>query len=423
MKKALRFFSCLLIMCLMVSVLPVRTEKVSAATVSLSLKKVTFETGAKLRLVLRNASGKITWSSGNKKVVKVSSKGVVTAVGPGTARVTAKYNGKSYRCTFTVPKPELNYTAYELEIGGTVRLKLSGAEADSFKSGKKSVASVSSRGLVKAKKGGEAVITVTDVNGAAYECVITVKEPVPEHVHTLVHDARVEATCTTDGLTSGIHCETCGEIFDEQTVIPATGHSYNEEGYCTVCGEADPVMHHKHEYVTESTPATCTENGRTVKIYCATCGEVFVEPKDIPALGHEWVNGYCSRCGIAWYCDHKPVVVKEQPATCTKDGISEYIICELCGEYITIPSLIPLLGHDYGDTDHCRRCGADLSGHVHTWEILPAKAPTCTEPGLTQGQHCTTCGEWRVYQDFIQPTGQHDYDENGVCKVCQQKKP
>jgi hypothetical protein len=62
----------------------------------------------------------------------------------------------------------------------------------------------------------------------------TVSEP--EHVHTVVTDEEIPASCTTDGKTAGSHCETCGEIITKQKTIYATGHSY-EDKICTICGE------------------------------------------------------------------------------------------------------------------------------------------------------------------------------------------
>lgn len=54
-------------------------------------------------------NGSLTFSSSNKKVAKVSSKGVVKAIGCGTATITVKSNdgsGKSAKCTVTVkPQP------------------------------------------------------------------------------------------------------------------------------------------------------------------------------------------------------------------------------------------------------------------------------------------------------------------------------
>lgn len=46
--------------------------------------------------------------------------------------------------------------------------------------------------------------------------------------HTAVTDAAVAPTCTETGLTAGSHCKTCGTVLVAQTVVPATGHSWDE---------------------------------------------------------------------------------------------------------------------------------------------------------------------------------------------------
>ncbi|MDD6572662.1 MAG: Ig-like domain-containing protein [Thermoflexaceae bacterium] len=85
------------------------TEKVFAATtVKFNKKTYTVKVGKKVTLVLKDAKGKkinpakATWTSKNKKLAKVSKKGVVTGVKAGTTKVTAKYKGKKYTCTVIV---------------------------------------------------------------------------------------------------------------------------------------------------------------------------------------------------------------------------------------------------------------------------------------------------------------------------------
>lgn len=60
------------------------------------------------------------------------------------------------------------------------------------------------------------------------------------HEHTIVIDEAIEPTCTEDGLTSGMHCEVCGEIIVAQEKINALGHSYGNNNKCIRCNEDKP---------------------------------------------------------------------------------------------------------------------------------------------------------------------------------------
>lgn len=55
--------------------------------------------------------------------------------------------------------------------------------------------------------------------------------------------------------------------------------------------------------------------------------------------------------------------------------------------------------------------------HIHTEATDAAKAPTCTENGLTEGKHCTTCGEVLVKQETVPSLG-HTYGTDNVCDIC-----
>lgn len=79
---------------------PVKAE--AAGKVKLNKTKVLLEIGESYQLKVKNTSSKVKWSSSNKKVVKVSSKGVLTPKSVGSAKVTAKVNGKKYTCKVTV---------------------------------------------------------------------------------------------------------------------------------------------------------------------------------------------------------------------------------------------------------------------------------------------------------------------------------
>ncbi len=137
-----------------------------------------------------NATDKtLSWKSDNTKAAKVDQSGKVTAVKAGTATITVKAaNGASASCKVTVKAPtvavkkvKLGKTKLTLGVKEKFTLKatVSPSNATSkkvtWKSDKKSVATVSSKGVVTAKKAGTAKITAT-AGGKKATCKITVKK-------------------------------------------------------------------------------------------------------------------------------------------------------------------------------------------------------------------------------------------------------
>ena len=55
-----------------------------------------------------------------------------------------------------------------------------------------------------------------------------------EHGKTTIV-GRVEPTCTTDGYTGDVVCDDCGKVLEQGTVIPKLGHNF-VDGVCTICG-------------------------------------------------------------------------------------------------------------------------------------------------------------------------------------------
>ena len=96
------------------------TVKKAPETVTLNKTKVTIEKGKSFQLKATPNEGtytsKFTWTSSNKKVAKVNSKGKVTAVGKGTATITVKAtNGKRAKCKVTVKVGDLASNKIELK--------------------------------------------------------------------------------------------------------------------------------------------------------------------------------------------------------------------------------------------------------------------------------------------------------------------
>ena len=78
---------------------------------------------------------------------------------------------------------------------------------------------------------------------------------------------------------------------------------------------------------------------------------------------------------------HTVVIDKEVKPTCEKDGLTEGKHCSVCGEVITPQKTVPKLGHT----------------------VVKDKAvkPTYAHTGLTEGSHCSTCGKVIVAQKVV----------------------
>ena len=187
-----------------VSILTVPDAEVSAATgkvksvavTNLPAKQLTLKKGKTFTLkskvtVTGKASKKVTYKTSNKKIATVNAKGKITAKKKGTAKIyVISKADKKKKCTITVTvgtpvtKVKLNKTKSTMTIGkkqtlkATVTPKKASSKAVVWKSSNKKVATVTSKGVVKAKKAGTVKITATakDGSGKKATCKVTVKK-------------------------------------------------------------------------------------------------------------------------------------------------------------------------------------------------------------------------------------------------------
>ncbi len=187
-----------------VSILTVPEAEVSAATgkvksvavTNLPAKQLTLKKGKTFTLkskvtVTGKASKKVTYKTSNKKIATVNAKGKITAKKKGTAKIyVISKADKKKKCTITVTvgtpvtKVKLNKTKSTMTIGkkqtlkATVTPKKASSKAVVWKSSNKKVATVTSKGVVKAKKAGTVTITATakDGSGKKATCKVTVKK-------------------------------------------------------------------------------------------------------------------------------------------------------------------------------------------------------------------------------------------------------
>ena len=99
MKKLRKWF----LVCMMLFI-TLTMATTALAAVRINKSKASITVGQKLQLKISGTAKKVKWSSSNKKVATVSSKGQVKAVGKGNCVITAKIGQKKYKCKLTVKK-------------------------------------------------------------------------------------------------------------------------------------------------------------------------------------------------------------------------------------------------------------------------------------------------------------------------------
>lgn len=157
------------------------TVTVKAPALKLSKSKATLYINGNKTITLKagvtGASSKVTWKSANKKIAVVKN-GKVTAKKIGTVKIKATANGITKTCIITVKKQKLNLAASALELKKGKQVKIAAKAVPSGKitytTNKKKVATVTGKGVVKAKKKGTAKITV-QCNGLKKTVTVKVK--------------------------------------------------------------------------------------------------------------------------------------------------------------------------------------------------------------------------------------------------------
>ena len=165
---------------------------VTPASANLNAIGSTVQLGATVRDANNNifSGASISWSSNNPFVASISSTGLVTARGGGTATITATSGGRTATVTITVVQLPNTIiitpsSATLVAIGETVQLRATvkdekaqtvpGASV-TWQSSNPVVVSVNSSGLVTARGNGTATITATS-GGRAATATITVARP------------------------------------------------------------------------------------------------------------------------------------------------------------------------------------------------------------------------------------------------------
>lgn len=223
----------------MVSMLCFQTGQVkiyaddSYAFVILNTYAETMQIGDELQLLAISTDGKrVRYSSSNSRVASVNVYGCITAKKAGTAKITAKTANGASSCQITVEKTviTLKQKTVSLENGGQYALKASASTGHelTYRSSKKSVATVDENGLITAVKSGSTTVTVS-CDGTKATCKVTVRQPritISSKKLTLYRkqEARLSVTSTSTSTPKWKSNRSSVATVDQNGVVTAVKH-------------------------------------------------------------------------------------------------------------------------------------------------------------------------------------------------------
>lgn len=149
--------------------------------VSINKSSISIERGESLSLTASSSNrSPITWKSSHKSIATVDDNGKVMGIKPGKSIITATADGNSATCIVDIKYPtiKLNKKKITLYRGQSIRLSadVSSGIEPTWKTNRKSVATINPDGTVTAIKNGTAIITAT-VDRVSTTCEIIVKKP------------------------------------------------------------------------------------------------------------------------------------------------------------------------------------------------------------------------------------------------------
>ena len=197
----------------------------------------------------------------------------------------------------------------------------------------------------------------------------------PSHVKnvtaTVTNAVTTEATCES----TGVRTYTAKVTFDgkdytdtKTETLPATSHAYGEPVWSWTDdfkATATFTCANNAAHV-ENVTATVT-NAVTTEATCETDG-VRTYTAKVTFEGKEYTD---TKTEVIPATSHDTELVGAKDATCTEDGYTGDEVCKVCQTVVKQGEVIPALGHDYKD-GKCSRCGAEEP----TTPVEPGKPAT-----------------------------------------------
>lgn len=161
--------------------------KITIEDPKINNKKYIMSVGEKYKVKVSGTSQKIKWTSDNKKIVKVDSKGNIKALNVGSTKITATVGDKILTCKVYVENPELDKRYVELELGSEQYLYLKNTIREKkWESSNASIVKVDEDGYIEAVGIGNAIISAK-VGNSTYKCNVKVKDLKINHTSEIMY--------------------------------------------------------------------------------------------------------------------------------------------------------------------------------------------------------------------------------------------
>ena len=181
------------------------------------------------------------------------------------------------------------------------------------------------------------------------------------------------------------HWKAC--IYCDEPMTEKQGHSYDENGICTVCGYAGPD--HTNHVMSGMYWNDETSHWKV----CIYCGEPMTETEE-----HVFdEDGICSVCGYV-KVNHTHKIADWYDS----DANGHWRGCKYCEEPMTETQV-----HSYDENGICTIC--EYAGPGHTNHV---KSDWYWNDENSHWKACIYCGE------PMTETEEHVFDEDGICSVC-----
>lgn len=412
---------------------------------------------------------KVNWSSSNEKVATVDN-GVVTAVGTGSATITAKAGDFEATCAVTVTganvpvsgitlnKSSMNIMAESpVTLTATVTPDYATDKTVTWTSSNEAVATVAD-GVVTGVAAGSATITAT-AGGFSATCSVQVidnyltasadgkkvdilyigenSQPngharfridVPAGTDTVVLSGPIsgwqiiQGPAIVDGVISVDLNTYYGKTVEDMTAYFGVDYKPSAQWELEMLTKKTVNLYNEH-YMVLINMLPCEGEHSFADATCTapkTCAEC--RTTEGKALGHDLSQ-----------------TAAEVPADCDTAGTTAVMACSRC-DHTEGGTEIPALGHDWMSAGRikeptCTEAGSErfvckkgdgatkdeaVAALGHTWNNgTVTTEPTCTEKGV-KTFHCTVCEDGTKTEEI--PANGHSYVD-GNCSVCEKMEP